>query len=107
MAFCNVKQYKAKRLFKTKNIISIEQVEQTFKSSAYYTWNLKFPESEENSMRGSSTLSLYNNYRHNKSRRYVDDRRGSNISDIDQDNIPGMEDQTIIPLDENMEVVLP
>jgi len=36
MAFCNINQYKAKRLVKARNIVNIEQVEQVFKASAFY-----------------------------------------------------------------------
>jgi len=40
MAFCNVNQFKAKKLIKSKNITTIDQVERTFKSSAYFAWNM-------------------------------------------------------------------
>jgi len=59
MAFCNVNQFRAKKLLKTKNIYSIEQVEQTFKSLTFYAWNILNIDSEKNLVRGSSTPSLY------------------------------------------------
>jgi len=41
MAYCNVQinQFAAKRLAKVRNIISCDQVENNFKSSAYLAWN--------------------------------------------------------------------
>jgi len=39
MAFCNVNQFKVKRLMKDRKITNIKQVERTFKSSAFYAWN--------------------------------------------------------------------
>jgi|GEM_PF-3730276 len=39
MAFCNVSQFNAKKLIKSKGIIKLEQVYKVFKSSAYLAWN--------------------------------------------------------------------
>jgi len=39
MAYCNINQYIAKKLAKTRNIVNCEQVEKNFKSSAYLAWN--------------------------------------------------------------------
>jgi len=39
MAFCNISQFRAKRLIKNKNITSLDQVEKIFKSSAYLAWD--------------------------------------------------------------------
>jgi len=72
-------------------------VEQNFKSSAYYAWNLKLPNFEEYSIKGSLTLFILNNYCNIKHRRNADNRRGSSISN--QESTPSMENQTIIPFD--------
>jgi len=39
MAYCNVSQFIAKKQIKINNICNFEQVEKTFKSSAYLAWN--------------------------------------------------------------------
>jgi len=67
MAYCNVYQFKTKKLLKARNITNILQVEQVFKSSAYYKWNTLNVDSEGNSVKGFS-LSL-NKSRQGKSRR--------------------------------------
>jgi len=38
MAYCNINQYKVKRLIRVRNIENLEQTELVFKASAYYAW---------------------------------------------------------------------
>jgi len=58
MAYCNINQFKAKKLIKSQNITTMDQVERTFKSSAYYAWNLLGVGSEADSIRGSFIVFL-------------------------------------------------
>jgi len=58
MAYCNINQFKAKKLIKARNITTIDQVERTFKSSAYFAWSLLGIDSEADSVRESSIASL-------------------------------------------------
>jgi len=47
MTYCNVNQYFAKKLTKIRNIMSFDQVEKTFKFSAYLAWdNVDFSQEE-------------------------------------------------------------
>jgi len=94
---CNVSQFK--RLLKTKNIISIDQVEQVFKSSAYYDWNTLNIDIDLNLARGSSTPSIYKSNQDRSCNKYkgTKSRFTSNLEVIKRDSPMEVEDQTLIP----------
>jgi len=95
MTFCNVSQFKAKRLLKT----SIEQVEQVFKSSAYFGWNTLNIDTNLNLARRSSTPSIYKSNQDKSRNRYkgAKSRFTNNIEVTERDSPKEVKDQTIIP----------
>jgi len=102
MAYCNINQYKAKRLIRIRNIDSIEQVELAFRASAYFAWSSQNPDSQINLLQGSFTSSLHKNNQFNlrKLRQRSKDNIGNpNIPDNDSNLPTGIsnEDQTLIP----------
>jgi len=101
MAYCNINQYKAKRLIKIRNISNIEQAEQIFKSSTFSHGTARIWILEMNLTRGLSTPSLYQNkqnyqnkfWRNKTSSKY----RSTTVEKIDDQTIEhDMEDQTIV-----------
>jgi len=63
MAYCNINQYVAKKLAKIRNIVSCDQVEKNFKSSAYLAWsNVDFSQ-DDPGPRASDTASEVSYYR--------------------------------------------
>jgi len=90
---------KAKKLIKFKNITTMDQIERTFKSSAYYAWNMLNVDSEVDSVRGSSIVSSSKG-RHSKKRIKNNGKRNdhSNIyNGSNQDMEGNMADQTLVP----------
>jgi len=99
MAYCNVNQFRAKKLLRARNIDNIDHIEHEFKASAYYAWNTINIEQEVNPTRGSSTSSMY---RGNKGINRRKSSRAHNkpntfTNDNDQLVFQEMCDQTIIP----------
>jgi len=92
MAYCNINQFKAKKLIKARNITTMDQVERTFKSSAYFAWSLLGVDSEADSVRGSSIASL---------RRDLQDRRRSRINSKRNDHHSGKNGSSLV-LEENV-----
>jgi len=102
MAFCNINQYKTKRLIKARNIDSVEQVELTFKATAYYAWNAQDLAPGTNLLKRSSTLSLHKSSQLDL--RKLRRRRRSNSGNLNflgnEGNLHKVisnEDQTLIP----------
>jgi len=102
MAFCNINQYKAKRLIKARNIDNLEQVKLAFRASAYYTWSSQNPDPEINLLKESSTPSLHKSNQYNVRklhRKRKSNNSNSNFPDNDTNVHTGFsnEDQTLVP----------
>jgi len=100
MAYCNVNQFKAKKLLETRDINNIDQVEQEFKASVFYAWNIINIEQETSLMKGSSIPSLCKSSTGKNRRKSNKTYNRSNlyIGESDQKVVQEVGDQTIIPV---------
>jgi len=107
MAFCNVNQFLAKRLIKNKNLDSIEQVERTFKSSAYLAWNNTDFVSGLGTSEISSTPSNIINKNKNLYRRRFGSKRNINETMLERERAPSANsiDNTLVPVTQDCDIV--
>jgi len=106
MAFCNTSQYIAKRLIKNKNIINSDQVEKTFKSSAYLAWDNTDRLSNYGNTETCSTPFIYTNKMKSLGRRKSKHSKSTNPTNVNSDCgcIYDTMDNTLVPLADNEEI---
>jgi len=106
MAFCNVSQFLAKRLIKKKNIIGLDHVERTFKSSAYLAWENIDIVSGFGTSEISSTSSNLTNKAKNLHRRGYRSRGSADvvIREGDRALSAGCVDNTLVPAADDLDI---